>query len=41
MTSIEKETGKSFSVIDVAGAFEKMAACRLSDLRVEAEPATA
>jgi lipoyl(octanoyl) transferase len=36
MTSVEKETGKSFSVIDVAGAFEKMAACRISDLRVDA-----
>jgi lipoyl(octanoyl) transferase len=35
MTSIEKESGKSVSVIDVAGAFEKIAACRISDLRVD------
>jgi lipoate-protein ligase B len=41
MTSIEKETGKSVSVIDAASTFEKMAACRMSDLRVDAGvPAT-
>jgi lipoyl(octanoyl) transferase len=41
MTSIEKETGKPFSVIDVAAAFEKMAACRISNLRVDAEVSAA
>lgn len=41
MTSIEKETGRSFSVIDVAAAFEKMAACRISNLRVDAEVSAA
>ena len=34
MTSIEKETGKSFSVVDVAQAFEKLARRRISDLRI-------
>ena len=34
MTSVEKETKKSFSVADVATAFEKIASRRISDLRV-------
>jgi lipoyl(octanoyl) transferase len=33
MTSIEVETGKTFSVIDVAAVFEKLAWRRISDLR--------
>jgi lipoyl(octanoyl) transferase len=41
ITSIEKETGKLVSVIDVARTFEKMAACRISDLRVDAGVAAA
>jgi len=43
MTSIEKEIGQPVSVIDVAASFEKIAECRISDLRVEVEvaPATA
>jgi lipoyl(octanoyl) transferase len=41
ITSIEKEAGKSVSVIDVARTFEKMAACRISDLRVDAGVAAA
>jgi lipoate-protein ligase B len=40
MTSIEKEIGRPVSVIDVAGAFEKMAMCSISDLRVETGVAT-
>lgn len=35
MTSMEKETGKSFSVVDVAGAFENLALRRIHDLRDE------
>jgi len=35
MTSIEKETGKSISVIEVAVAFEKLVPHRISDLRVD------
>jgi lipoyl(octanoyl) transferase len=40
MTSIEKETGKAFSVADVAKAVEKLALERILDLRVaeEAQP---
>ena len=34
MTSMEKETKKSFTVADVATAFEKIASRRISDLRV-------
>jgi len=34
MTSIEVETGKTFSVIDVAAVFEKLAWRRISDLRL-------
>src|SRR5256885_3624927 len=37
MTSMEKETGKSFSVVDVAGRFEKIAQDRIHDLRLEPE----
>ena len=35
MTSIEKETGKSLSVVDVAAAFEKLVSRRIPDLRVD------
>jgi lipoyl(octanoyl) transferase len=40
MTSVEKETGKAFSVADVAKAVEKLALERILDLRVaeEAQP---
>jgi lipoyl(octanoyl) transferase len=40
MTSIEKETGKAFSVADVAKAVENLALERIFDLRVakEAQP---
>jgi lipoyl(octanoyl) transferase len=41
MTSMEKETGKSFSVIDVARAFEKLVLNRICDLRVDQEAQTA
>jgi lipoyl(octanoyl) transferase len=34
MTSMEKETGKAFSVVDVATAFEKLALDRITDLRI-------
>jgi len=34
MTSMEKETGKSFSLIDVARAFEKLVQSRICDLRL-------
>jgi len=37
MTSMEKETGKSFSVIEVARAFEKLVSTWICDLRVEQE----
>jgi lipoyl(octanoyl) transferase len=37
MTSMEKEIGKSFSVIDVASAFEKLVLNRIWDLRVDQE----
>ena len=35
MTSMELETGKKFSVVDVAATFERMASRRISDLRVD------
>jgi lipoyl(octanoyl) transferase len=35
MTSMEKEIGKSISVIEVARAFEKLVTRRISDLRVD------
>ena len=38
MTSMEKEAGRAFSVVDVAASFEKLALDRISDLRTEAEP---
>jgi lipoyl(octanoyl) transferase len=38
MTSMEKETGKPFSVIDVARAFEKLALKRYSDLPTRGKP---
>jgi lipoyl(octanoyl) transferase len=38
MTSMEKETGKSLSVVDVAHAFEKLAQRRISDLRLDRVP---
>jgi lipoyl(octanoyl) transferase len=34
MTSMEKETGRAFTVAEVAGALEKIASRRISDLRV-------
>lgn len=41
MTSMDKETGKSFSVIDVARAFEKLVLNRICDLRVDQGAQTA
>ena len=41
MTSIEKEIGQPVSVIDAAATFEKIAECRISNLRVEVEVAPA
>ena len=40
MTSMEKETGKAFSVVDVATVFEKLALDRIIHLRIaqEAQP---
>ncbi len=40
MTSMEKETGNAFSVVDIASAFEKLALDRIVDLRIapEAQP---
>src|SRR3989475_8503936 len=35
MTSMERETGTSFSVVDVAATFEKFVSRRISDLRVD------
>jgi lipoyl(octanoyl) transferase len=35
MTSMEKESGGSFSVVDVAGAFEKLVRQRVSNLRID------
>jgi lipoyl(octanoyl) transferase len=37
MTSMEKETGKSISVVDVAVAFEKLAEHRIIDLHIAQE----
>ena len=37
MTSIAAETGRSVSVIDAAGEFEKIVSARLADLRVSEE----
>jgi lipoyl(octanoyl) transferase len=37
MTSMENETGKSLSVVDVAGAFEKLVRERIQDLRCDRE----
>ncbi len=37
MTSMEKETGKSISVVDVAVAFEKLAGHRIVDLHIAQE----
>jgi lipoyl(octanoyl) transferase len=43
MTSMELETGESFSVVDVAAVFDKLAQRRISDLRVNqaSQPAIA
>jgi lipoyl(octanoyl) transferase len=41
MTSMEQETDKSFSVIDVARAFEKLVLNRICDLRVDQGAQTA
>ena len=40
MTSMEKETGKGFSVVDIATVFEKLALDRITDLRIaqDAQP---
>jgi lipoyl(octanoyl) transferase len=38
MTSMEKERGRAFSVIDVARAFENLAGRRLRELRLEPDP---
>jgi lipoyl(octanoyl) transferase len=38
MTSMEKETGRVFSVAGVAASVEKLALKRISDLRIAAEP---
>ena len=38
MTSIEHETGRSISVVDVAAVFEKLVIGRMADLRVVAAP---
>ena len=40
MTSMEKETGNSFSVVDIASAFERLALDRIVHLRItpEAQP---
>ena len=35
MTSMEKETGKPFCVMDIAHAFETIASERILDLRVD------
>ncbi len=41
MTSMEKATGKSFSVIDVASLFEKLVLNRICELRIDQEAQTA
>jgi lipoyl(octanoyl) transferase len=38
MTSMEKETGKQFSVFEVAGTFEKLALRKICELRVDHAP---
>jgi len=38
MTSMERETGRSFSVASVAASLEKLALNRIGDLRTAAEP---
>jgi lipoyl(octanoyl) transferase len=38
MTSMERETGRAFSVAGVAASLEKLALNRISDLRTAAEP---
>jgi hypothetical protein len=38
MTSIEHETGRSISVVDVAAVFEKLVIGRMADLRVAEAP---
>ena len=38
MTSMEKETGRAFSVAGVAGSLEKLVLDRIGDLRKAAEP---
>ena len=38
MTSIEHESGRSISVVDVAAVFEKLVIGRMADLRVAAAP---
>jgi lipoyl(octanoyl) transferase len=40
MTSMEKETGRAFSVAGIAASLEKLAVNRISDLRTAAEPQT-
>jgi lipoyl(octanoyl) transferase len=37
MTSIEKETGKSLSVVEIAHAFEKLGRKKIKDLRCDRE----
>lgn len=37
MTSMEKETGRAFSVVDLAAVFEKLVLDRIGDLRVAQE----
>lgn len=34
MTSMEKETGRAFSLVDVAADFEKLVRCRIGNLRI-------
>jgi len=40
MTSMEKETGNTYSVVDVAKALEKLALDRIIDLRFAQEAQT-
>jgi len=37
MTSMEKETGKSISVVDMAHAFDKLVREKICDLRCDRE----
>jgi lipoyl(octanoyl) transferase len=41
MTSMEMESGKAFSVVDVATAFAKLALLGINELRIAAEPISA